>query len=152
MRPNVRSFLLAPAVGLTAIALTGCVPAAEAATPEPIAEASPAGPRPAGNGFYMYCTPIDRTPGYYCTPVGGSGQPPAPVSPPPTTPPPTTQSTEPPIEPTPFPEEPDVRPPNTSQESPQPPTDGEGTGGGLFDEPPTSQPPDSDSPPIGPAG
>lgn len=150
MPPNVRSFLLAPAVGLAAIALTGCVPAAEAATPEPVAETSPVGPQPAGNGFYMYCTPIDRTPGYYCTPVGGGGQPPAPVSPPLTTPPPTTQTTEPPIEPPPFPEEPEVPAPTTSEEPPQPPAEGDGTGG-EFDETPTSQPPDPDSPPFGPA-
>ena len=34
------------------------------------ASASPGGKR--GDVFYLYCTPIDRAPGYYCTPADGN--------------------------------------------------------------------------------
>lgn len=63
------------------------------------ASASPGGERHDNErrgGFYMYCTPIDRTPGFYCTPTHGQGGPNYPAPPVPTTkpiptPPPTSK-------------------------------------------------------------
>lgn len=69
MRSKVRSVLVVPLVGAAALLLTGCVTAADAATPKPVTGTSPAsGAKPDAGGLYMYCTPIDRTPGFYCTP------------------------------------------------------------------------------------
>lgn len=93
-----RPALLVSLTGLAAALLTGCVPAADASTPKPETGTSPAAgsTQPAGDGFYMYCTPIDRTPGYYCTPADGQ-RPPSPIAP---TPPPPMPTPSPPLTPT----------------------------------------------------
>lgn len=126
-------------------ALTGCVPEAEAETPKPQSPPELVSGGPSTGGFYMYCTPINRTPGFYCTPVDGNAPPittpplapPTTVDPPAPAPtpvaPPPTSTTRPPLfegspDPTAPPEEP-IAPP-ISDEPTEPPSDpGEGVSG-----------------------
>ncbi|WP_344736573.1 hypothetical protein [Pseudonocardia petroleophila] len=105
MSRTTRSAALVLMTTVVVGALTGCVPEAEAETPKPQPPPDLVSGAPSDGGFYMYCTPINRTPGFYCTPVDGS-------APPNTTPPLAPPTVDPPApEPTTAPSTTTTRPP-----------------------------------------